>query len=57
MYACFTLGVALWLAYGIQLGEWPIIVANAVTLALSSAILVVKLDVSWRARASSLPPR
>jgi MtN3 and saliva related transmembrane protein len=43
MYSCFTLGVALWLAYGIALGEWPIIAANAVTLALASCILVLKL--------------
>jgi MtN3 and saliva related transmembrane protein len=43
MYSLFTLGVALWLAYGIVLGEWPIIVANAVTLALSGAVLVLKL--------------
>ena len=43
MYSLFTLGVALLLAYGIVLGEWPIIVANAVTLALSGAVLVLKL--------------
>jgi len=43
MYGAFTLGVALWLAYGLSLGEWPIVVANAVTLALSATILVVKV--------------
>ena len=42
MYAAFTAGVALWLAYGIALGQWPIIVANAVTLALAATILVTK---------------
>ena len=40
MYAAFTAGVALWLLYGIALGAWPIIIANAVTLALASTILV-----------------
>jgi MtN3 and saliva related transmembrane protein len=45
MYASFTLGVALWFAYGLSLGAWPIIVANAVTLALSATILVTKLVV------------
>ena len=40
MYAAFTAGVALWLLYGLALGEWPIIIANAVTLALASTILV-----------------
>ncbi|MBU1777488.1 MAG: SemiSWEET transporter, partial [Gammaproteobacteria bacterium] len=35
MYAMFTLGVALWLAYGILLGAWPVVVANAITLLLA----------------------
>ncbi len=43
MYASFTVGVALWLAYGVALGEWPIIVANAITLALAATILAMKL--------------
>lgn len=43
MYAAFTLGVALWLVYGCLLGAWPIIIANAITLALALAILVMKL--------------
>ena len=43
MYGAFTLGVALWLAYGLALGEWPIVAANAVTLALSATILAVKV--------------
>ncbi len=43
MYSIFTLGVALWLAYGIVLGAWPIIIANAITLGLSSSILTLKL--------------
>ena len=45
MYAAFTAGVALWLAYGIALGQWPIIIANAVTLALAATILVTKIGV------------
>jgi len=43
MYSVFTVGVALWLLYGLMMGAWPIVVANAVTLALASAILVMKL--------------
>ncbi len=50
MYALFTLGVALWLAYGLRLGEWPIVLANAVTLVLAATILLTKLVISWRAR-------
>jgi MtN3 and saliva related transmembrane protein len=43
MYSCFTAGVALWLVYGILLGAWPIIIANAITLSLALSILVMKL--------------
>lgn len=43
MYSVFTVGVALWLAYGLLLGAWPIVVANAITLALAAAILLMKL--------------
>jgi MtN3 and saliva related transmembrane protein len=43
MYAIFTLGVALWLGYGLLIGAWPIIVANAITLALALFILVLRL--------------
>jgi MtN3 and saliva related transmembrane protein len=41
MYAIFTSGVALWLAYGVMLGAWPLIIANAATLALALSILVM----------------
>jgi MtN3 and saliva related transmembrane protein len=43
MYSVFTTGVAAWLVYGLMLGAWPVVVANAVTLALASGILVMKL--------------
>lgn len=43
MYSLFTLGVALWLIYGVMLGAWPIIVANAITLALAGVVLALKL--------------
>ena len=43
MYAAFTLGVMLWLAYGLLLGAWPMIVANVITLTLALAILTMKL--------------
>ena len=45
MYSAFTLGVALWLAYGIALGEWPIIIANAFTVTLAAIILATKIAV------------
>ncbi len=43
MYVIFTSGVALWLVYGLLLRAWPIVVANAVTLLLASAILVMRI--------------
>ena len=43
MYSVFTAGVALWLLYGVLVGAWPVVLANAVTLALACAILAMKL--------------
>ena len=43
MYSLFTLGVGLWLIYGINLQSLPIILANAVTLALASVVLTLKI--------------
>lgn len=43
MYAIFTCGVAMWLVYGLLLGAWPIIIANAITLLLAGAVLTMKL--------------
>ncbi len=43
MYALFTLGVTLWLSYGILLEAWPIIIANFFTLLLASAVLIMKI--------------
>lgn len=39
----FTIGIALWLAYGIGIGDWPLIAANGVTLSLMLPILAMKL--------------
>lgn len=41
-FLAFTLGVGLWLVYGILMGELPMIVWNGVTLVLAGAILVMK---------------
>lgn len=43
MYSLFTIGVALWLFYGVVLEIWPIIFANAITLALAGSVLFLKL--------------
>jgi len=42
MLLTFSAGVVLWLVYGIRLRAMPIILANAVTLALLLAIMALK---------------
>ena len=44
MYLMLVAGVATWLAYGLLLGALPIVLANGITLVLSSIILAMK----WR---------
>ena len=39
----FTLGVVLWLIYGLAIGDWPLIGSNALTLAPLGVILAMKL--------------
>ena len=43
MYALFTLGVALWLAYGLLIASTPIVIGNGITLMLASVVLWLKL--------------
>ena len=43
MTAILALGILLWLIYGLAIGDWPLIGANAVTLALVLVIMVMKL--------------
>lgn len=43
MYLMLATGVVLWLVYGVLIGSWPLIGANAVTLVLVAVILGMKL--------------
>jgi MtN3 and saliva related transmembrane protein len=43
MFLVLVIGIILWLAYGILLGDVPLIVANGITLVLAGIILVFKL--------------
>jgi MtN3 and saliva related transmembrane protein len=43
----------MWLVYGLRLGAWPVVVANAITLLLAFSILAMKL----RYGAASPPSR
>jgi MtN3 and saliva related transmembrane protein len=48
-FLLFSIGVALWLLYGLYTGSKPVIASNLVTLALSLSILVLKLRYDRRA--------
>lgn len=48
MYTLFTLGIALWFAYGVVLQAWPLMVANGITLLLALTIVTMKLVMSRR---------
>ena len=56
MYSSFTLGVALWLGYGLAMRAWPVVAANAVTLALALSILFMKLRFGGRRKAATDEP-
>ncbi len=57
MYLTFSVGVALWLVYGILLVSVPIIVANILTLLLTGSILVMQFHGAWqRRRTEPRPP-
>ncbi len=48
MLLTFSIGVVLWLLYGVMLWAAPVIVANAVTLALLITIMVLKVRYTVR---------
>lgn len=43
MYSVFTVGIAMWLLYGLLIAAWPVVIANTITLALAAAILGMRL--------------
>jgi len=43
MYLIFTIGVSLWLGYGILVGDYPVAIANGATLILALIILIAKI--------------
>lgn len=47
MFVLFSGGVLLWLVYGIAIESLPIILANSITLLLSTSILYMKLRYLW----------
>jgi MtN3 and saliva related transmembrane protein len=43
MYSLFTLGVALWAAYGLVVRSWSVLIPNVITFVLASTVLLLKL--------------
>lgn len=43
MYSMFTLGVSIWIAYGVMRADWVIVTANTVTFIFALMILAVKV--------------
>ena len=43
MYVMQVIGITLWLAHGLRIGDLPLILANSVSFLLSGIILVYKL--------------
>jgi MtN3 and saliva related transmembrane protein len=48
MYILFVLGITLWLIYGILKNDFPIIMANIVTIIFASIILFYKIKAVTR---------
>lgn len=42
-FLLLVIGILLWLAYGVMIGDLPLILSNTITLGLASAILAIKL--------------
>ena len=43
MYTAYTVGIALWLAYGLLIRDLVVTLANAATLCLAIVVLTLKL--------------
>lgn len=48
MYSVFTLGVGLWLVYGVLKQDWPLMLANGITFCLAASILGLKVQQSLK---------
>jgi len=42
----FEAGLGLWLIYGIVLHDWPMILANTITISLCSLLMLIKVRYS-----------
>ncbi len=51
MYLVTVTGFILWTGYGVLISRWPIAASNAVCLAMSAAVLGLKIHFDGKARA------
>ncbi|MCJ2165909.1 MULTISPECIES: SemiSWEET transporter [unclassified Pseudodesulfovibrio] len=57
MYLLLTVGIVMWLFYGIHIDSLSVIIANSVTLILAVAILSMKLAFGRKPSAKNLDRR
>jgi MtN3 and saliva related transmembrane protein len=50
MFSIFTVGVTLWLIYGLLINDLPVIMANTITLLLVLVMLYFKLTMDRKPR-------
>lgn len=43
MYVLLVIGVFCWVVYGILIKDWPVIIANAITLCINGILLILKI--------------
>ena len=48
MLVALNLGIALWIAYGLIIGSFPLVVANVVTLVFTAILLGLKIGIASR---------
>jgi MtN3 and saliva related transmembrane protein len=42
-YLVLTVGMLVWVTYGVLISSWPVIIANGVTVSLTTTILVLRV--------------
>ncbi len=55
MFVIFSIGVTLWLVYGLLIRSAPIVIANLLTLVLALAIICMKIRYARREAGGSRP--
>ena len=56
MYLVTVTAFALWIGYGVLIGNWPVMIFNALSLLLSASILVMKIRAGVTGQICATPP-